>query len=147
MGSENHATVQIVIKDNEEEVKKDEAKKDEKKVEESPSSFIKAKEEPPKMAHPSTTAPPLQMTHSQIPTPPSIVPMPSVSPDSLVTPSPILAPKIDTFQPSDFLKKDSLNTSTPMTTPQPSLTTQEKVADILQAVSKASQQQPGQPQQ
>jgi hypothetical protein len=28
MGSENHATVQIVIKDNEEDSKKDEAKKD-----------------------------------------------------------------------------------------------------------------------
>jgi hypothetical protein len=70
MGSENHATVQIVIKDTEEDSKKDEVKKEEvkkeevKKVEEPVSSFIKAKEDPPKMAHPSTTAPPLQMTHS-----------------------------------------------------------------------------------
>jgi hypothetical protein len=59
------------------------------------------------MAHPSTTAPPLQMTHSQIPTPPSIVPMPTVTPDSLVTPSTVLAPKIETFSTSDFLKKDT----------------------------------------
>ena len=151
MGSENHATVQIVIKDNEDDVKKDEVKKEEvkkeeKKVEEHPSSFIKAKEEPPKMAHPSTTSPPMHLTHSQIPAPPSIVPMPSVTPDSLVTPSPILAPKVDTFQPSEFLKKDSLNTTTPLeaSSPQPPISTQQKVADILSAVSKASQsQQPG----
>lgn len=31
MGSENHATVQIVIKDNDEDIKKDEVKKEEKK--------------------------------------------------------------------------------------------------------------------
>jgi len=80
MGSEHHATVQIVIKDNEDDVKKDEVKKeevkkvelkkeetpkkDDKKVEEPQTSFIKAKDDQPKMAHPSTTSPPLHMTHS-----------------------------------------------------------------------------------
>lgn len=59
MGSENHATVQIVIKDNEEDPKKDEVKKEDKKIELPASAFINAKEDPPKMAHPSTTAPPL----------------------------------------------------------------------------------------
>jgi len=47
------------------EPKKEETpKKDDKKVEEPQASFIKAKDDQPKMAHPSTTSPPLHMTHS-----------------------------------------------------------------------------------
>jgi len=56
IGAENHASVSLVIKDN-----------DDLKTTSAPLESLSktaTKEDPPKMAHPSTTSPPIAMIHS-----------------------------------------------------------------------------------
>lgn len=72
IGSENHASVSVVIADTEE------PKAISTSADDAMKSFLKTKDDPPKMQHPSTNSPPVHMIHSETPAPPSIVPMPTV---------------------------------------------------------------------
>jgi len=113
IGSENHASVSVVIKDT------DEQKAITGSSDDAMKSFLKTKDDPPKIAHPSTNSPPVHMIHSELTTPPSIVPMPTVAPVTppSIVPMPTLA--------------SSFSSSTPNM-----LTTNQKVSDILKALSK-----------
>jgi hypothetical protein len=101
IGSENHASVSVVIKDT------DEQKGITNSIDDTTKSLAKIKDDPPKMQHPSTTSPPIHMIHSEIPsTIPSIVPMPTVSPSlAPIAPMPSLASTPEIPSPAELLKR------------------------------------------